>query len=145
MSEYPVSDDVRLQPPGSPEIEIAARTRTLVIGPYPTRNAAPPASGAAQAQNLRSTAARLDEAAGLAAAIDLDVVQALPLNLQRIRPATYLGKGRVDELAGLIKAEEIGLVVMDCALSPVQQRNLEKAWGVKVIDRTGLILEIFGR
>ncbi|HEY0554597.1 MAG TPA: GTPase HflX, partial [Thermoanaerobaculia bacterium] len=96
-------------------------------------------------QNLRSTPARLDEAAGLAAAVDLDVVQAIPLNLPKIRPSTYLGKGRVEELAGLIKADEIGLVVMDCALSPVQQRNLEKAWGAKVIDRTGLILEIFGR
>jgi GTP-binding protein HflX len=61
------------------------------------------------------------------------------------RPATYLGSGKVDELAALIRAEEIRLVVMDCALSPVQQRNLEKAWGAKVIDRTGLILEIFGR
>ena len=65
--------------------------------------------------------------------------------LAEIRPATYLGKGKVDELAGLIKASEIGVVVMDCALSPVQQRNLEKAWGAKVLDRTGLILEIFGR
>jgi GTP-binding protein HflX len=61
------------------------------------------------------------------------------------RPATYIGSGKVEELAGLIRAEQIGLVVMDCALSPVQQRNLEKAWGAKVIDRTGLILEIFGR
>ena len=65
--------------------------------------------------------------------------------LGEIRPATYLGKGKVDELAGLIKAQEIGIVVMDCALSPVQQRNLEKAFGAKVLDRTGLILEIFGR
>jgi GTP-binding protein HflX len=65
--------------------------------------------------------------------------------LAEIRPATYLGKGKVDELAGLVKGEEIGVVVMDCALSPVQQRNLEKAWNVKVLDRTGLILEIFGR
>jgi GTP-binding protein HflX len=65
--------------------------------------------------------------------------------LAAIRPATYLGKGKVEELAGRIRAEEIGLVVMDCALGPVQQRNLEKEWGAKVIDRTGLILEIFGR
>ena len=65
--------------------------------------------------------------------------------LSEIRPATYIGKGKVDELAGVIKSEEIGVVVMDCALSPVQQRNLEKAWGAKVLDRTGLILEIFGR
>ncbi len=89
--------------------------------------------------------ARLDEAVGLAGAIDLEVVEQGIAPLAEIRPATYLGKGKVDELAGLIKASEIGVVVMDCALSPVQQRNLEKAWGAKVLDRTGLILEIFGR
>ena len=129
----------------APEGEIASATRTLVVGPYLTRAAAAQAAGAAERQAPRSNAARLDEAVGLAAAIDLDVVQAMPLTLPRIRPSTYLGKGRVEELAGLIKADAIGLVVMDCALSPVQQRNLEKAWGAKVIDRTGLILEIFGR
>ena len=62
-----------------------------------------------------------------------------------MRPATYLGKGKVEEIAGLVKTLEAGIVVMDCALSPVQQRNLEKAWNAKVLDRTGLILEIFGR
>jgi GTP-binding protein HflX len=62
-----------------------------------------------------------------------------------IRPATYVGSGKVEEIAGLIKSLEAGLVVVDCALSPVQQRNLEKAWNAKVLDRTGLILEIFGR
>src|SRR5207247_1858061 len=61
-----------------------------------------------------------------------------------IRPATYLGKGKVDEIAGIAKTLEVDLVVMDCAVSPVQQRNLEKAWNTKVLDRTGLILEIFG-
>jgi GTP-binding protein HflX len=65
--------------------------------------------------------------------------------LSALRPATYLGKGKVEEIAGLVKTHEAGIVVMDCALSPVQQRNLEKAWGAKVVDRTGLILEIFGR
>ena len=62
-----------------------------------------------------------------------------------IRPATYIGNGKVDEIAGLVKSLEAGVVVIDCALSPVQQRNLEKAWNAKVLDRTGLILEIFGR
>ncbi len=62
-----------------------------------------------------------------------------------IRPATYIGKGKVDEIAGLVKSLTASVVVMDCPVSPVQQRNLEKAWGAKVIDRTGLILEIFGR
>jgi len=65
--------------------------------------------------------------------------------LSALRPATYLGKGKVEEIAGLVKTHEVGIVVMDCALSPVQQRNLEKAWNAKVVDRTGLILEIFGR
>ena len=93
----------------------------------------------------RAPAARLDEAVGLARAIDLDVVQSGIVTLNELRPATYVGKGKVEELAGLVKSLEAGLVVMDCALSPVQQRNLEKAWGAKVLDRTGLILEIFGR
>src|SRR5690242_10271353 len=65
--------------------------------------------------------------------------------LNALRPATYLGKGKVEEISGLVKSFDAGIVVMDCALSPVQQRNLEKAWNAKVIDRTGLILEIFGR
>jgi GTP-binding protein HflX len=65
--------------------------------------------------------------------------------LGALRPATYLGKGKVEEISGLVKTFEAGIVVMDCALSPVQQRNLETAWNVKVLDRTGLILEIFGR
>ena len=65
--------------------------------------------------------------------------------LNALRPATYLGKGKVEEIAGLVKTCAAGIVVMDCALSPVQQRNLEKAWNAKVVDRTGLILEIFGR
>ncbi|KAB1076616.1 GTPase HflX [Methylobacterium soli] len=145
MSETLPSGEARLQAMAAPEGEIASATRTLVVGPYLTRAAAAQAAGAAERQAPRSNAARLDEAVGLAAAIDLDVVQAMPLTLPRIRPSTFLGKGRVEELAGLIKADAIGLVVMDCALSPVQQRNLEKAWGAKVIDRTGLILEIFGR
>ena len=94
---------------------------------------------------LRSPEARLDEAAGLARAIDLNVVSAGIVPLGDIRPATFIGKGKVDESAGLVKSEEVGNVVMECALSPVQQRNLEKAWNAKVVDRTGLILEIFGR
>src|SRR5205807_423873 len=80
----------------------------------------------------------------LARAIDLDVIEAGLAPLNDIRPATFLGKGKVDELAGLVISHDIGVVVMDCALSPVQQRNLEQAWGAKVLDRTGLILEIFG-
>jgi GTP-binding protein HflX len=66
------------------------------------------------------------------------------VSLNTIRPATYLGSGKVEEIAGIIRVEDAGVVFVDCALSPVQQRNLEKAWNAKVIDRTGLILEIFG-
>jgi GTP-binding protein HflX len=123
------------------ERDIAANTRAYVIGPYQQRRGGKVAADA----NQRSFAARLDEAVGLAAAIDLTVVEAISALLTALRPATYLGKGKVEEIAERIRIEEIGLVVMDCALSPVQQRNLEKAWGCKVIDRTGLILEIFGR
>src|SRR3954447_3608837 len=120
-----------------------ATGRAMVVGPYLRRRAA---RGHALAADIeRAPEARLDEAVGLAAAIDLDVVESGIAPLSEIRPATFIGKGKVDELAGLIKGEEIGVVVMDCALSPVQQRNLETAWGAKVLDRTGLILEIFGR
>src|SRR5215831_17656877 len=104
--------------------------------------------GEADAQtdtSVRDSEARLEEAKGLACAIDLTVVDALVAPIAQIRPATYLGKGKVEEVFGLIKGNDIELVVMDCALSPIQQRNLEKAWGAKVLDRTGLILEIFGR
>jgi GTP-binding protein HflX len=127
----------------SPPREGASTGRAMVVGPYLRR---PPARVVARdADGERTAAARLEEAVGLAGAIDLDVVEAGLAPLNAIRPATYLGKGKVDEFAGLVKGQDIGVVVMDCALSPVQQRNLEKAWGAKVLDRTGLILEIFGR
>ena len=116
----------------------------MVIEPYLRR---PPvtASDRVAAGLERTPSARLEEAIGLALAIDLDVVESGLVPLTERRPATYIGSGKVEELAGLIKTSEIELVVMDCALSPVQQRNLEKAWNAKVLDRTGLILEIFGR
>src|SRR5258708_867764 len=94
---------------------------------------------------VRNSEARLEEAVGLARAIDLTIADAIIAPVGQIRPATYLGKGKVEEIVGLITGHEIELVVMDCALSPIQQRNLEKAWNTKVLDRTGLILEIFGR
>jgi GTPase len=111
-------------------------TRALVICPSLTRESN---------EALRSPEARRDEAVGLARAIDLAVVGAESVALSAIRPATFIGKGKVETIAARVKAEEIDLVVMDCALSPAQQRNLEKAFGCKVIDRTGLILEIFGQ
>jgi GTP-binding protein HflX len=128
----------------SPAEGPASTGRAIVIGPYlrvPPGTAGPRGAEAAQ----RSPQARLDEASGLARAIDLDVVNTGLVILTAIRPATFIGKGKVDEIAGLVKTHEAGLVVMDCALSPVQQRNLEKAWNAKVVDRTGLILEIFCR
>jgi GTPase len=131
--------DGTLSPPPGP----ATTGRAIVIGPY--LRTQPGAAAARGADTQRSPQARLDEAAGLARAIDLDVVDAGLVMLSALRPATYIGKGKVDEIAGLVKTHEAGLVVMDCALSPVQQRNLEKAWNAKVVDRTGLILEIFGR
>jgi GTP-binding protein HflX len=122
------------------EHDVAKGTLTLVIGPYLTRR-----RGKGEDTNLRPAEARLEEATGLAAAIDLDVVQSVLVPLSELRPATYMGKGKIEELAALVAEHEISLVIADCALSPVQQRNLEKELKVKVIDRTGLILEIFGR
>ncbi|WOC17314.1 GTPase HflX [Pseudochrobactrum sp. MP213Fo] len=93
----------------------------------------------------RSDEARLEEAAGLARAIDLDIIDAFLVQTTQPRPATLLGAGKVEDIAERIEREEIDLVIVDHPLTPVQQRNLERAWKIKVIDRTGLILEIFGR
>jgi GTPase len=118
--------------------------RVIVIGPYlRTRRGDPDARESLPA--IRGSDARLEEATGLARAIDLTVADALIAPVSQIRPATYLGKGKVEEIAGLVAGHEADLVIMDCALSPIQQRNLEKEWRTKVLDRTGLILEIFGR
>ncbi|HZP70461.1 MAG TPA: GTPase HflX [Pseudolabrys sp.] len=121
--------------------------RAIVIEPWLKTSAHRNAAGGALGTQLgaRSPEARLEEAVGLARAIDLTVVQAGLVTLGDIRPATYIGKGKVDEIAGMVKSLSASIVVMDCPISPVQQRNLEKAWNAKVIDRTGLILEIFGR
>ncbi len=118
--------------------------RAIVIEPYVKRPAA--RAGFTRGEDAtRPPQARLDEAIGLARAIDLTVVESGLVTLNQVRPATYIGTGKVDEIAGLVKSFEAGVVVMDCPVSPVQQRNLEKAWNAKVLDRTGLILEIFGR
>src|ERR1700722_7643589 len=121
-----------------------ATGRVIVIGPYLRMRRGDP-EAQADSHVVRDSQARLDEAVGLARAIDLTIADALIAPIGQIRPATYLGKGKVEEIVGLITGHEIELVVMDCALSPIQQRNLEKAWNTKVVDRTGLILEIFGR
>ncbi len=116
-----------------------ATGRALVVEPVLRRAAARAIA------DERSAAAKLDEAIGLARAIDLEVAQSGIVMLRALHPATYLSKGKVEEIAGLVKTFESDIVVMDCALTPVQQRNLEKAWAAKVLDRTSLILEIFGR
>jgi GTP-binding protein HflX len=118
-------------------------SRAYVVGPYPGNWLKAPAGRAATA--MRSPEASLTEATGLAMAIDLEIVGSQVVMLNTLRPATYIGSGKADEIAAEVKRTEADLVVMDCALSPVQQRNLEKAFHCKVIDRTGLILEIFGK
>ncbi|TPW31343.1 GTPase HflX [Pararhizobium mangrovi] len=95
--------------------------------------------------NPRSGESRRDEAIGLARAIDLQIVDAEIVQVSRPRPATLIGGGKVEEIAERLKVEDVSLVVVDHPLTPVQQRNLERAWDVKVLDRTGLILEIFGQ
>ena len=96
------------------------------------------------AGSRRSTEARLDEAEGLAGAIGIDVVARKAFRLRQVRPATLLGKGQVEEIAELASANDAKLLIVDAALSPVQQKSLEEQVGTKVIDRTSLILEIFG-
>jgi len=93
---------------------------------------------------VRDPEARLAEAVGLAQAIDLEVVRDEVVPVARPRPSTLFGKGAVESMAHVVRVWEIAVAVVDAALTPIQQRNLERAWNCKVIDRTGLILEIFG-
>ncbi len=108
---------------------------------FPTQ---PAQAGASASAKTRSLTGRLEEAIGLALSINLDVVHSQVIQLHKVAPATLLGKGNVAEIGVRVQTLDISLVVMDNALTPIQQRNLEKAWGCKVIDRTGLIIEIFG-
>jgi GTPase len=110
--------------------------RAIVVHPYLKRSD--------DRTSPRTLEARLEEANGLARAIDLDVVATLPAPLNEVRPSTLIGKGKVEELKGLCAELEPELVICDGQLTPVQQRNLEREWNTKVLDRTGLILEIFG-
>lgn len=121
-------------------------TRAAVIVPIlPERHNTSTASEEGERpQFQRSNEARLEEAVGLARAINLEIAHAENVIVNQPRPATLLGTGKVEAVAEIIKEKAIGLVIVDHALTPVQQRNLEKEWNVKVIDRTGLILEIFG-
>ncbi|MBP1850045.1 GTPase HflX [Rhizobium halophytocola] len=94
---------------------------------------------------LRSHESRLEEAIGLARAIDLEVAEGLIVMIASPKPGTLLGTGKIAEIGESLDSHNAGLVIVDHPLTPIQQRNLEKEWGAKVIDRTGLILEIFGR
>ena len=118
--------------------ETGSTGRALVV--YPALKIAP----RDRPDGAREPEARLAEAVGLAQAINLDVVRSDIVRLPRLRPGTLLGSGAVETLGKAIEEAEIGIVIIDAAVSPVQQRNLERAWKCKVIDRTGLILEIFG-
>ena len=109
-----------------------APTRALVIHPLP------PGADDSRAD------ARLEEASGLAIALGLEAVDAIIEPVRKLEAGTYFGKGKLETLHERMQALEVQAVIIDTALSPVQQRNLEKRWQVKVIDRTGLILEIFG-
>jgi GTPase len=97
-----------------------------------------------RAGGARDVDARLAEAAGLAEAIGIDVVDAVALHVRSPQPATLFGSGQVEGIASRLRAQDAELLIVDGALTPIQQRNLETATKAKVIDRTGLILEIFG-
>jgi GTP-binding protein HflX len=110
-------------------------TRAAVILPW---------ERAAHGQDVRAAEARLEEAVGLTASIGLIIVRKAVVLLRMRRSSTLLGKGQVDALAAAVKADRVDVVVVDSRLTPAQQRNLETELGCKVIDRTGLILDIFG-
>ncbi|MEM6388992.1 MAG: GTPase HflX, partial [Pseudomonadota bacterium] len=110
-----------------------ADTKTLVLHPDLTSD-----------RGRRDAQAGLDEAVSLAVALPgLEVVDSDIVRLPKPHPGQLFGPGKLDELAERIEALEIGLVIIDGPVTPVQQRNLERAWKTKVLDRTGLILEIF--
>lgn len=127
----------------------AIGTRALVLVPDLKRPGHAVSVGArggpGRTAPLHSPHDRLQEATGLAEAIDLHVVESLLVPVANPRPATLFGTGKVESLRAQIAAHEIELVIIDHPVSPIQQRNLERAWNTKVLDRTGLILEIFGR
>jgi GTP-binding protein HflX len=116
-------------------------TRAAVILPYERH---PRSTGHTAEAAPRAAEARLAEAVGLAASIGVTIVHQVIVPLRERRPSTYLGEGQVALVKQAIDDQRVAVVVVDAALSPVQQRNLEREWRCKVIDRTGLILEIFG-
>lgn len=119
------------------------KVRAYVVHPDVRQTGARPEADG-PTREKRSPEASLEEAVGLALAIDLHVVRSDVVPVPRVRPATLFGTGKVEDLKTVVLAEEIDLVVVDGPVTPGQQRNLERAWKTKVLDRTGLILEIFG-
>ena len=134
----------RRPPPVRAVVLVPCGRRSGPLG-RPGSGGARSAPGSGKTRAAHAIEDRLAEAAGLARAIQLDVVAEEIVPLPQPRPATLFGSGKVAELGTLIGEREATLAIVDHALSPVQQRNLEKAWGCKVLDRTGLILEIFGQ
>jgi GTP-binding protein HflX len=130
---------VRGKPAVRPE-DATAATRAVVIVPVLTRSQ----DDSGRQNPRRSPEARRDEAVGLTRAIVLDPVHVAVIQVNDPRPATLLGTGKVAELAEIVKESHAELAIVDHPLTPVQQRNLEKELNTKVLDRTGLILEIFG-
>jgi len=122
----------------------APPTRAAVILPYGRMGKGAVTEFAAPGTMPRAAEARLAEAVGLAAAIGVTIVHQAIHPLRTRRPSTLMGEGQVEMVRAALEEQEAGLVIVDAALTPVQQRNLERAWKAKVIDRTGLILEIFG-
>jgi GTPase len=127
----------------APEETKAPRQRTLVLVPVWKRQIKVGEKTKPFPQ-IHTPENRLAEAIGLCNAIDLNIIDALIVPLSEPRPSTLIGSGKVEELRQIVADSEIGLVVVDHIVTPVQQRNLEKTWNCKVVDRTGLILEIFG-
>ncbi len=109
-------------------------TNTLVLLPYLKNES-----------DMRTPLSRLEEVTSLTKAIDLNVIKSALVPLSAIKANAFIGKGTIENYAPLIKENDIEVVIMACPLSPLQQRNLEKAWNTKVIDKTALILEIFGK
>lgn len=122
------------KPPSFPPADVtAAHDTCLILHPVVAGKAA-----------SRAPEEQIEEIEGLAAAINLENLETLSMNVSRIQAGSFLGKGQREKAAELIETLEPDVVIFDHTLSPVQQRNLEKTWQAKVIDRTGLILEIFG-
>ncbi len=109
----------------------AAVERCIVLHPRQTRNS-------------DLSRLELEEAVGLAEALGVDVIYQEVVALRDINSANYLGGGKISEISERVSRDKVSIIVMNCRLSPIQQRNLERLWKVKVVDRTGLILEIFG-